>query len=222
VTTKEVYLRGPAGALPRRAQVGLFELPGRREFLVRHLGAEPRRVLDIGCAGGLVALMLKRLGHRVVGVELNRPMALEARRRGIDLVQQDLEVSLPFRSGAFDAVHACEIIEHLFDTEGFLEEVYRVLASDGILVISTPNVNSLGNRLRVLFGRALPMWGAFPDDLHGSHLRVLNAAKITELLERTGFRVDELVGVDLGRLGRLLRPWPTLSHLLLLKCSRVA
>lgn len=221
MTAQTTYVREESGTLSLRQQRGLFELPGRREFLVRHLGAEPRRVLDLGCAGGLIAVMLARLGHEVVGVELNGPMARQAKRRGIDVVQQDLEQPLPFRSCAFDAAHACEIVEHLYDTEGFLREVNRVLAPDGVLVISTPNLNSLGNRLRVLAGKPLPMWGAFPGDLHGSHVRVLNAAKIRELLQRTGFRIDRMEGVNLGGVGRLLQPWPTLSHLLLLKCTKV-
>jgi len=223
LTTQAAHVRGESGALTRGQQRGLFELPRRREFLARHLGGEPRRVLDVGCAGGLIALMLQRLGHRVAAVELNGPMAREARRRGVDVVQQDLERALPFRSCSFDAVHACEIIEHLYDTKGFLEEVNRVLVPGGVLVISTPNLNSLGNRLRVLAGRSLPMWGAHPGDLHGSHVRVLNAASIRRLLEGAGFRVDRIEGVDLGRLGAaVLRPWPTLSHLLLLKCTKVA
>lgn len=218
MTTKTDHVRGERGYLSPAAQRGLFELPRRREFLVRAVGAPPKRVLDTGCAGGHVSLMLRKLGHDVVALELNDRMAREARRRGIAVVQHDLELPLPLADESFDAVHACEIVEHLFDTEGFLAELRRVLVAGGVLVVSTPNLNSLANRARVVAGRPLPMWGAYPTDLHGSHVRVLNRRKLVELLERTGFEVREVTGMN-DRPGLLDRV-PTLSKMLLARAVR--
>lgn len=215
MTAKAAYLRSGNATLSEPAQRELFALPRRREFLVQSLGGSPRRVLDAGCAGGYVALMLMRLGHEVTGIELNEPMAAAARSRGVSVVEHDLEEPLPFDDASFDAVHACEIVEHLFDTEGFLHELHRVLVPGGVLVLSTPNLNSLENRIRVPLGRSLPMWGAYPDDRHGSHVRVLNKMKLEELLSRTGFRGEAFAGMNQGRLAQLLDPLPTLSKMLL-------
>ena len=60
---------------------------------------------------------------------------------------------LPFEDGAFGAVFAGEIIEHLVDTAGFLAELHRVLAPGGVAVITTPNLASFENRVRMLLGR---------------------------------------------------------------------
>jgi SAM-dependent methyltransferase len=220
MTAKTEYVASDRGYLPPVAQKDLFELPGRREFLVSSLPRPPLRVLDVGCAGGQVAVLLTRLGYEVTGIELNHRMAAEARRRGIQVLEQDLEDPLPFETGSFGAVHACEIIEHLFDTEAFLRELHRVLQPGGILVASTPNVNSLVNRWRVLTGRHLPMWGAYPGDVHGGHIRVFNKTKLVELLRRAGFEPQAFGGVNLGRLSRLLSRYPTLSHLILVKARR--
>lgn len=218
---KNVHVREATGTLTAAQQRGLFELPRRREFLIRHLPAQPGRVLDVGCASGYIAELVRRLGHDVVGVELNRAMAAQVRKRGIEVLEHDLEEPLPLPACSFDLVHACEIIEHLFDTEAFLQHIHTVLKPGGVLVLSTPNLNSLGNRLRVLLGRPLPMWGAFPGDRHGGHIRVFNLAKARELLERTGFQVDEVWGANPGHRGRWVNYRPTFSELLLIKARCV-
>jgi SAM-dependent methyltransferase len=222
VATKTEFTRSPRAYLPRGAQLGLFTLPRRCEFLITHAGPAPKRVLDVGCATGYIALLLMQLDHQVTGIELNASMAAEARARGVEVLEHDLEEPLPLPDSSFDVVHACEIIEHLFDTEGFLEELGRILAPGGVLILSTPNLNSLTNRLRVLFGLPLPMWGAFPDDRHGSHVRVFNRAKIVELLHRTGFVPEVITGINQSRLAPVLDHVPTWSEMVLIKAVRAS
>jgi len=217
MTAKHDYLRSDAATLSIPAQRGLLRIPRRLEFLTDSLPPAPATVLDVGCAGGYVGVLLKRLGYDVTGVELNGQMAQQARRNGLTVLQQDLEEPLPVPAARFDAVHACEIIEHLFDTEAFLLEMRRVLRPGGVLVVSTPNLNSLGNRFRVLFGRALPMWGASLADKHGGHIRVFNVATLDGLLRRTGFVPESVTGSNSGRWIRYLSAMPTLSQLVLVK-----
>ncbi len=208
------------GYLSPAVQQLLFSLPRRCEFLVTHAGPPAKRILDVGCAGGHIALLLMRLGHDVTGIELNAEMAAEARARGVQVLEHDLEEPLPLPDASIEVVHACEIIEHLFDTEGFLKELHRVLAPDGVLILSTPNLNSLRNRFRVLFGLHLPMWGAFPEDRHGCHVRVLNRTKVAHLLARTGFRLELVLGMNQSRWRYLLDHFPTWSEMLLIKARR--
>jgi SAM-dependent methyltransferase len=215
------FVRSNRARLSESVQLQLFQLPRRRELLLRHLGPPPQRVLDAGCATGYVAALLHRLGHDVTGIELNPAMAAQARAHGVRVLEHDLEEPLPLPDQCMDAAHVCEVIEHLFDTEGFLREIHRLLVPGGLLILSTPNLNSLANRIRVLCGRPLPMWGAFPDDRHGTHVRVLNKAKIVELLERTGFQVVGLEGINLSRLGKLMDRAPCWSEMLLVRAERV-
>lgn len=220
MATRAQIIRGPAGNLPVAAQLELLRLPNRCAFVVRHAGRPAKRILDVGCATGYIARLLTEVGHRVTGIELNAQMAEQARSLGIETLEHDLEEPLPLPDESFDVVHACEVIEHLYDTEGLLRELFRVLVPGGVLILSTPNLNSLGNRARVLLGRPLPMWGAFLDDRHGSHIRVFNRAKVVQLLDRTGFRVDVVSGIDRSRMARLVSCFPTFSEMLLIKAVR--
>ena len=73
----------------------------------------------------------------VYGIEISEKGAEMARKRGVKCYQLDVdEEDFPFEDNYFDAITAFEIIEHLFDPDHFLEEVYRVLKPNGIFVLS--------------------------------------------------------------------------------------
>lgn len=221
MATKTDFIRSPQAYLPLGAQLGLLALPRRCEFVIKHTGRAPQRVLDVGCATGYIAKILMDRGHELLGIELNARMAAEARARGVEVLEHNVEEPFPIEDECIDVVHSCEIIEHLFDTEGYLNELHRVLVPNGVLILSTPNLNSLANRFRVPLGLPLPMWGAFPNDRHGGHVRVFNKAKIVQLLERTGFNAEIITGINQTRFAWVLNYLPTWSELILIKAVRV-
>jgi len=53
----------------------------------------------------------------------------------------------------FNCVLAGEIIEHIIDTDSFLDEINRILMDNEILIITTPNLANLENRIRLVIGR---------------------------------------------------------------------
>lgn len=75
------------------------------------------------------------------------------RPTGLDIIRGD-NLNKPFKvkPDHFDLVIAHEIIEHLYDTEAFLREIYRCLKPGGYLILSTPNLAALPNRFRLFFG----------------------------------------------------------------------
>lgn len=220
MASKKDFIESKHAYLSRAAQQGLFSLPKRREFLIKHVGNSPKKILDVGCAGGYISLLLMKMGHDVTGIELNKKMAEEARMRGVNVVEHDLEEPIPLESNSVDIVHACEIIEHLFDTESFLKEINRILKPNGIVIISTPNLNSFINRFRVFIGSSLPMWGGFPNDRHGSHVRVFNKKKIFELLNMTGFEPQVTTGINQAKYLKVFNNLPTFSEMILIKAIK--
>ena len=99
------------------------------------------------------------------------------------------------------------------------------------MLFSTPNLNSLENRLRILRGGYLTVTGAFPEDHQGDRIRVFNIDKLQELCARAGLKMEKVVGLpsleskgrwlDLGLrgVGRVL---PGLSKMLLVRAVRVS
>jgi SAM-dependent methyltransferase len=102
--------------------------------------ARDRRVLDAACGEGYGTAMLRDAGAReAAGVDVDAETVEHARSRyGLDIRCADI-AKLPWADGAFDLVVSFETIEHVEDAPRAVAELRRVLADDGVLVVSTPN-----------------------------------------------------------------------------------
>jgi len=102
------------------------------------------RSLDVACGTGYGLRLLSTKGVRPVGVDLDAVAAAEAIRQDphrSSLVLRGNGCALPFEDARFSLATSFETIEHLHDRSGFLSELRRVLSSDGLLLLSTPNAN---------------------------------------------------------------------------------
>ena len=104
--------------------------------------APGRRALDAGCGVGYGATLLADAGAaEVAAVDVAAAVVEAARERVGDSV--DVEVAdvreLPFPDNAFDLVVCFEVIEHISEQDRALDELVRVLAPGGVLLVSSPN-----------------------------------------------------------------------------------
>ena len=72
--------------------------------------------------------------------------------RGVEVVSADLNGRVPLPDGSAQAIVANQIIEHLRDTDSFLEEIKRVLKPGGVVALSTENISSWHNLLAASLG----------------------------------------------------------------------
>jgi 2-polyprenyl-3-methyl-5-hydroxy-6-metoxy-1,4-benzoquinol methylase len=94
-------------------------------------------VLDVGCGHGMISEHLWKMGNHVTCADLPMVTHLAHRRRVLLVVAADAE-QLAFASNSFDVVLASELLEHLWNPHGFLDEAYRVLRANGHLIIEVP------------------------------------------------------------------------------------
>lgn len=146
-------------------------------------------LLSVGCCTGEIEVLFKAMGFLVYGVD-GSPVALrEARRRGVITQCADISNGLPYPDASFEFVFAGEIIEHLMHTRTFLEEVNRVLKPGGIVIITTPNLARIEDRLRFLLGRTPKHTTPIHDYLY-LHIRPFTMDSLKKALEFTGFVVE--------------------------------
>jgi SAM-dependent methyltransferase len=94
--------------------------------------------LDVGCGEGYGLEILAGAGLPL-GLDLDPRVASHARRRYRFPVLRANAVKLPVREGCLGSVLALQVLEHLWDPEGFIREAARVLLPGGRLLLSTPN-----------------------------------------------------------------------------------
>jgi SAM-dependent methyltransferase len=149
--------------------------------------AECHRVLEIGCATGQLGRLLKARGHHVTGVELV-PEVAEAAREDLDqVVTADVEADgFLFGPDAFDCIVFADVLEHLVDPWRVLREAVALLAPDGRVVASIPNVQNLDVIRRLLRGR----WDYRERGITDfGHLRFFTLRTIHGLFAQAGLEV---------------------------------
>jgi methionine biosynthesis protein MetW len=169
---------------------------------------EPERLLDIGCDdGGITTAIKDAIGAKqAYGIEIFETAQKTAIARGISCIRMDIDKeNLPFPDSYFSAIFSGENIEHLFDTDHLLDEIYRCLSPNGICVISTPNLASFPNRIALAFGcqpymtsvsirhQVGRMWhkGLPAED----HIRVFTYRAFIELIHIHNFKILKIQGL---------------------------
>lgn len=136
------------------------------------------KLLDIGCGPGFFLDEAKRRGWEVQGADLSRWSREYAKEHfNIEVHQGPLTAArIPHR--AFDVIVMNDVIEHIEDPKAVLKEIRRILKNDGVIYISTPDIQSFLSRLL----RA-KWWG-----INKYHLFYFSKKTIEKLFEEVGFK----------------------------------
>ena len=160
-----------------------------RPELVARLPERLGAVLDIGCGAGGVGMSIRDRASRLVGIELDEHAAERARATYDEVLVGPVEQMLSRVEGPFDTVLAYDVLEHLADPEPVLRDLLSVAAHDALLHVSVPNARHWS------LVRDLVLRGTFGYTEWGhrdrTHLTWLTPRDLRELLERSGWRVED-------------------------------
>jgi 2-polyprenyl-6-hydroxyphenyl methylase/3-demethylubiquinone-9 3-methyltransferase len=167
--------------------------------VLRHGEIRGRRVLDIGCGGGLFLAKMSEAGADVLGIELNDTRAHYAKtKHGFDVIKRAIEDEY-WREfhGAFDVVTLWDVIEHVNYPLATLRAAAKTLKPGGILLIDTPCRDAFYH----CFGEFTYMisCGRFPTFLNAmysskpfGHKQIFSLAEMKSALEAADLEVVEL------------------------------
>jgi ubiquinone/menaquinone biosynthesis C-methylase UbiE len=133
------------------------------QSIVANRNSKVCRILDIGCAHGNMMLMMNALNDRDQSIEyygmdldpstIAYGVAFAAEVDGYSNCRfsvGNLDDGLPFPPNYFDAVYIGDVLEHMEDPGATLDELQRVLTKSGVIIVSTPILDSLFKRLSVV------------------------------------------------------------------------
>ena len=184
------------------------------------------KVLDVGCLDGTIGALFQESGNEVSGIDASEPAIRKARQRGINVKLVNLEEDLPFPDEIFDLVFAGEVLEHIFDIDHLLEEIFRVLKPSGHLLLTTPNLAAFGRRLLLFVNRNPHIEISFTEIAAG-HIRYFVKHTLFDLLRRHSFIPVQFTSdvINFNRKGTFRSCWlaklfPTFGRSLIVKARK--
>lgn len=148
------------------------------------------KILDFGCGAGFFLKEAKAKKWQVIGIEPNKQLAYYAKKHFKISVKSKLTKQLS--DDYFDVVTLWDVLEHLQNPKSILETITKKIKKNGLLIISTPNVNSL-------FAKIFSKYWWF---YLGVHLYYFSPKTIRLLLEQLGYVIisikphSQILGLD--------------------------
>lgn len=146
------------------------------------------RAVDLGTGPGAMAARLAAMGCEVLAVDRNSN-GFEAKIPHITLDLDQPDFASQLGPGSFGLITAIEVIEHVESPIGFLRNIRCLLASGGVAVLTTPNVDSLPARTKFLLRGRIRTMDEHSEPTHISPIFFDLLQR--QFLPRTGLRLRE-------------------------------
>ena len=179
--------------------------PVRLQYVERAGPLVGRKVLDVGCGGGLLAEAMARKGAKVTGIDLADDLLqvgrLHALEGGVevDYLLQSAEQHVVDRAGEYEIVTCMEMLEHVPDPAAVIDAMARLVRPGGHVFVSTLN--------RTLKAYAMAVVGAeyvlrlLPAGTH-TYEKFIRPSELRAWARAAGLGVSDIVGLDYDPFGR--------------------
>jgi 2-polyprenyl-6-hydroxyphenyl methylase/3-demethylubiquinone-9 3-methyltransferase len=158
-----------------------------------------KRVLDVGCGGGILSESFARAGARVTGIDLSQTAIETAKRHakksGLEIEYHAASPSdfLKKRPKKFDIIICAEVLEHVDDPAGFLKDTLKMLKARGRFFFGTIN-RTLKARIFAVFV-AENVLKMLPRGTH-DFKRFIRPSELVRILKENGLEAEELKGMS--------------------------
>jgi GT2 family glycosyltransferase/2-polyprenyl-3-methyl-5-hydroxy-6-metoxy-1,4-benzoquinol methylase len=150
-----------------------------------------KRVLEVGCSTGFMTKILQERGCRVTGLEIDPVAARRAARFAERMIVADVEAiefADVFPDERFDVIVFGDVLEHLVDPLAVLRHSASILAPEGAVLASIPNITHGSVRLALLTGRFQYTAEGLLDR---THLRFYDREGVEALFEDAGYVITD-------------------------------
>ena len=155
-----------------------------------------KKIVDLGCAQGWLerSLFMKGITNSKIQGWDRMDKRAEKRNFREKWMHKIVDLSKNWPTDEkFEIIFALEIIEHMIDTDLFLEKCKTISENNSYVIFSTPNIASLRSRVKLLFGR-YPDAMEYRNIIH--HVRMYTVPTLKLHLESHNYEVISCIGVS--------------------------
>ena len=182
--------------------------PLRLDWIDRCVGLAGRRVLDVGCGGGILAESMAVRGAQVTGIDLGEKALSVARLHLLESGQkaeyllQSAEDHAAARPGQYDVVTCMEMLEHVPDPASVVQACATLLRPGGWAFFSTLNRNPKSFLLGIVAAEYLLQ--LLPKGTH-EYARFIRPSELARWCREAGLELEASRGMEYNPLTRRFR-----------------
>ena len=182
--------------------------PLRANYIDRHAAVAGKKLLDVGCGGGILAEAMAQRGATVTGIDMGEaPLAvarLHLLESGLDInyQQSTAEAFAATHAGKFDIVTCLEMLEHVPDPGSVIKACATLVKPGGHCFFSTINRNPKSYLMAIV--GAEYMLRMLPRGTH-DYQKLIRPAELAGGLREAGLILDEVIGMTYNPITRQYR-----------------
>ncbi len=179
--------------------------PARVGLIERHAGITGKRILDVGCGGGILAEALAAQGADVTGIDLAEKSLKVAKLhlfesgQKVDYQHTAVETLASAAPESFDVVTCMEMLEHVPDPYSIINACAQLTKRSGWIFFSTINRNPKSYLLAVL--GAEYVLGLLPRGTH-DYTRFIKPSELARMARTAGLETIEVAGMHYNPFNR--------------------
>lgn len=168
-------------------------------------GVEGKKILDVGCGGGILAEALANKGAQVTGIDVAElslkvaKMHLHESGLEVDYQLSTVEDFAQQHAARFDIVTCLEILEHVPDPASIVASASRLLKPDGLLCLSTLNRNPKSFALAILGAEYILRM--LPRGTH-EYKKFIKPSELAATLRANGMQLRDITGISYNPITR--------------------
>ncbi len=171
--------------------------PLRLQYISSRLEIKDKKILDIGCGGGILSEELSKMGARVTGIDSSKKSINIAKKHA---KEQDLEIEYINGSildesslGDYDCVVCFEMIEHIHEPKKLIKKIGAITQKKSHLFMSTINRNLKSFIFAKIFAEYI--LNVVPRGTH-QYAKFITPYELNNMLEQHNFNISSIDGIS--------------------------
>jgi len=171
--------------------------PVRLAYIMQQTGLKGKRVLDVGCGGGILSERIARQGALTIGIDASPRMINIARSHAekskldIQYINTDIEHITQFTSSGFDVILCMELLEHVPSYDSVIRACKKALNPGGVIIFATINRNPLSYFLAVVCAEYI--LGLLPKGTH-DFASLIRPSELNHACSKAGLKIVNVTG----------------------------